>query len=116
SATFVAISSTAPYSVSSDFGQLHVIRHLSSGIDCAIAGLAMAVAARPMPAACRSLRRFIFCTLPLSALRDEPASLRDGTGRHRAVGRASVMARLPRFRLTCAGCEDPAPKYQEPVS
>jgi hypothetical protein len=33
--------------VSSDFGKLDVMRHLVSGIDCAIAGLATAVAASP---------------------------------------------------------------------
>src|SRR5664280_2112074 len=45
--------------VSSDFGKLDVIRHLSSGIDCAIAGLAMSTAAAPAPSAVRNLRRFI---------------------------------------------------------
>src|SRR5262245_22577614 len=80
--------STAPYNVSSDFGQLHVIRHLSSGIDCAIAGLATAVAARPMPAACRNFRRFISCTLPLCTWRDEP---RIPFGRRR-----TASSRIPR--------------------
>src|SRR5262245_30830488 len=36
-----------PYSVSSDLGQLAVKRHFTSGMDCAIAGAATAVAARP---------------------------------------------------------------------
>jgi hypothetical protein len=40
--------------VSSDFGKLEVSRHLSSGIACAIAGLATAVAAAARPAACRN--------------------------------------------------------------
>jgi hypothetical protein len=47
----LAIISAAPNSVSSDFGQLQVIRHLNSGIDCAIAGAAIALAATPRPAA-----------------------------------------------------------------
>ena len=43
--------SQPPYSVSSDFGQLVGMRHLISGIDCAIAGAATAVeAASPTPA------------------------------------------------------------------
>jgi hypothetical protein len=37
--------------VSSDFGQLVGMRHLTLGDDCAIAGLATAVAASPTPAA-----------------------------------------------------------------
>src|SRR3979411_808301 len=45
--------------VSSDFGKLDVQRHLSSGIDCAIAGFATAAAATPTPAARRNSRRFI---------------------------------------------------------
>src|SRR4030095_12746484 len=36
-----------PYSVSSDLGQLAVKRHFTSGMDCATAGAATAVAARP---------------------------------------------------------------------
>jgi hypothetical protein len=40
--------------VSSDFGQLAVRRHLSVGDDWAIAGLAIAVAARPAVAAWRN--------------------------------------------------------------
>src|SRR3954471_6597582 len=52
--------SQPPYSVSSDFGQLVGIRHLISGIDCAIAGAATAVeAASPTPADFRNSRRFI---------------------------------------------------------
>src|SRR5262245_40757828 len=80
--------SAPPKSVSSDFGQLAGIRHLISGMDCAIAGLAMAVAASPMPAACKNLRRFISCTLPLSAWRDEP---RIPLGQH-----GTAASRLPR--------------------
>src|ERR1700674_2262568 len=45
--------------VSSDFGKLEVHRHFSSGIDCAMAGLATAVAATPTPAALRNSRRFM---------------------------------------------------------
>src|SRR6516162_9429621 len=45
--------------VSSDFGKLDVKRHLISGIDCAIAGLATATVAAPMPALLRKSRRFI---------------------------------------------------------
>ena len=43
SETNFAIVVQAPNSVSSDFGQLAVMRHFSSGIDCAIAGLAIAL-------------------------------------------------------------------------
>ena len=42
-----AMISAPPYSVSSDFGQLAVIRHFNSGIDCAIAGAAIAAAPTP---------------------------------------------------------------------
>src|SRR5271170_2590127 len=45
--------------VSSDFGKLEVQRHLSSGIDCAMAGLATAAAAAPMHAVLRNSRRFM---------------------------------------------------------
>src|SRR5215470_9838263 len=48
--------------VSSDFGKLEVQRHFSSGIDCAMAGIASAVAAvaAPVsPAAFRNSRRFM---------------------------------------------------------
>ena len=45
--------------VSSDFGKLDVSRHLTSGLDCAIAGFAIAAAASPAPAAPRNCRRFI---------------------------------------------------------
>src|SRR5215831_10599775 len=48
--------------VSSDFGKLEVQRHFSSGIDCAMAGMATAeaaVAAPPRPAALRNSRRFM---------------------------------------------------------
>src|SRR6185295_16852997 len=47
SATRLARYSGLPYSVSSDLGQLAVRRHFTSGMDCAIAGAATAVAARP---------------------------------------------------------------------
>src|SRR5712692_4464328 len=42
-----------------DFGQLAVSRHFTSGIDCAIAGAATALAARPTPPAFRNSRRFM---------------------------------------------------------
>src|SRR6516225_4730851 len=45
--------------VSSDFGKLDVKRHLISGADCAIAGLATATVAAPTPALLRKSRRFI---------------------------------------------------------
>jgi hypothetical protein len=46
--------------VSSDFGQLVVMRHLISGIDCAIAGAAMVAApATPIPVTLIKSRRFI---------------------------------------------------------
>src|ERR1700761_4645254 len=60
SATYFENSSEAPYSVSSDFGKLDVMRHLSSGIDCAIAGEATAaLAAAPAAETFRKSRRFI---------------------------------------------------------
>src|SRR4029077_13712761 len=59
SATAFAITSQPPQSVSSDFGQLAVMRHLISGADCAIAGAATALAATPRPAAFKNSRRFI---------------------------------------------------------
>src|SRR5262249_13750026 len=49
----------APKSVSSDFGQLAVSRHFSSGIDWATAGAATADVASPTPAALRNSRRFM---------------------------------------------------------
>src|SRR6516165_3922419 len=52
--------SAPPCSVSSDFGQLVVIRHLISGIDCAIAGAAIVAApATPIPVTLIKSRRFI---------------------------------------------------------
>jgi len=45
--------------VSSDFGQLAVNRHFSSGIDWAMAGAAIADVASPTPAALRNSRRFM---------------------------------------------------------
>jgi hypothetical protein len=52
--------SVSSASVSSDFGQLTVIRHLISGIDWATAGAATADAASPpLAAALRNSRRFI---------------------------------------------------------
>src|ERR1700722_9514214 len=52
--------SEPPCSVSSDLGQLVVIRHLISGIDCAIAGAAMVAApATPIPVTLIKSRRFI---------------------------------------------------------
>src|SRR3954468_23861576 len=61
--------SQPPYSVSSDFGQLVGMRHLISGIDCAIAGAAIAVeAASPTPADFRNWRRFIAFPLCESTL------------------------------------------------
>src|SRR3954454_15084851 len=61
--------SQPPYSVSSDFGQLVGMRHLISGIDCAIAGAATAVeAASPTPADFRNWRRFIAFPLCESTL------------------------------------------------
>jgi hypothetical protein len=60
SPTTLAMTSAAPCSVSSDFGQLVVMRHLSSGIDCAIAGAAMLAApATPKPVTLIKSRRFI---------------------------------------------------------
>src|SRR5215813_10776411 len=45
--------------VSSDFGKLDVSRHLISGLDWAMAGLATAVVANPTPAARKNSRRFM---------------------------------------------------------
>src|SRR6202521_53361 len=69
------MSSAPPCSVSSDFGQLVVMRHLSSGIDCAIAGAAsVAAPAAPIPVTFRKSRRFMEF-LP-SWLRHEPSFAR----------------------------------------
>src|SRR5262245_10730 len=51
--------------VSRDFGKLEVRRHLISGIDWAMAGLASAVAASPTPAARRNSRRFMQVPSPV---------------------------------------------------
>src|SRR5579872_3675093 len=74
SATYFDSVSDAPNGTSSDFGQLVVQRHLISGIDCAIAGLAIAAAAAPAPSAVRNLRRFIASSLDIfvCAFEDEP--------------------------------------------
>src|SRR5687768_2224227 len=78
-----------PQSVSSDFGQLAVLRHLISGIDCAIAGAATAVeAATPAPAVFRNSRRFIW-HFPCSS---RPSA--DATGL-----RAFLLAEPPDERL-----------------
>src|SRR5215831_1655136 len=45
--------------VSSDFGKLEVMRHLMSGIDCAIAGDATAATAAPVAETFKKSRRFI---------------------------------------------------------
>src|SRR4051812_18975455 len=61
--------SAPPYSVSSDFGQLVGIRHLISGIDCAIAGAAtLATPAAASPVTLMKSRRFIACSLDDCAL------------------------------------------------
>src|SRR5579863_1407818 len=58
--------SAAPCSVSSDFGQLVVMRHLSSGIDCAMAGAAMLAAPTALkPVTLIKSRRFIEFPSPL---------------------------------------------------
>jgi hypothetical protein len=59
SATRLQKYSQPPYSVSSDFGQLAASRHLISGADCAIAGAATVLAARPTPPAFKKSRRFM---------------------------------------------------------
>jgi hypothetical protein len=60
SATILHIISAPPYSVSSDFGQLVGMRHLISGVDCAIAGAAIVAApAAPNPVTLRKSLRFM---------------------------------------------------------
>jgi hypothetical protein len=60
SATYFEIVSEALNGTSSDFGQLVVQRHFSSGIDCAMAGATTAVeAANPAPAVFKNSRRFM---------------------------------------------------------
>jgi hypothetical protein len=51
--------------VSRDFGQLVVMRHLISGVDCAIAGAAIVAPTTPAPVALMKSRRFIENSLPL---------------------------------------------------
>jgi hypothetical protein len=56
----LAIISSPPWIVSSDFGQLVVMRHLTSGIDCAIAGAAsVAAPAAPIPVTFKNSLRFM---------------------------------------------------------
>src|SRR5215471_3277553 len=67
--------------VSSDFGKLDVQRHFSSGIDCAMAGMAtpVAAAATPVsPAALRNSRRFMVSSARILGVigRCRPASIR----------------------------------------
>jgi hypothetical protein len=57
--------SAPPQSVSSDLGKLDVSRHFTSGIDWAIAGLAMVAAAAPAPIVARNCRRFMFLSLEI---------------------------------------------------
>jgi hypothetical protein len=45
--------------VSSDFGKLEVMRHFTSGEDCAIAGEATAATAAPVAETFKKSRRFI---------------------------------------------------------
>src|SRR5262249_41249231 len=98
-ATRRAKYSQPPYSVSSDLGQLAASRHLISGIDCAIAGAAMADAARPIPAACRNSRRF----LASPRLKRTPAP------------REVPQARAPRARAAATSHYFPAAKQTEVV-
>src|ERR1700761_1168592 len=61
--------SAAPCSVSSDFGQLVVMRHFNSGIDCAMAGAAMLAApAAPNPVTLIKSRRFMEFPSPFDDL------------------------------------------------
>src|SRR3954454_20916810 len=61
--------SQPPYSVSSDFGQLVGMRHLISGIDCAIAGAATAAApTAPSPVTLMKSRRFMELSLMVIVL------------------------------------------------
>src|SRR5262249_25668571 len=84
SPTAFANTSAAPCSVSSDLGKLVVSRHFSSGIDWAMAGAEIAVAAAPtaMPAVFNSLRR-----LTLVMIGDPPVVLRG----------AAALTALPAF-------------------
>src|SRR6266849_3120448 len=64
--------------VSSDFGKLEVQRHFSSGIDCAMAGMAPPVAAvaTPVnPAALRNSRRFMVSSRRISVGAMTPATV-----------------------------------------
>jgi hypothetical protein len=71
SETYFAKLSQEPHSVSSDFGQLAVSRHFSSGIDCAMAGAATADAARPRPAVLMNCRRFMAISPSVAQYRAE---------------------------------------------
>src|SRR3954462_3200528 len=73
-------NSQPPYSVSSDFGQLAVSRHLISGMDWATAGAATADAATPKLAAFKNSRRFMtFPLLPVFCRRKKGQSKRTAT-------------------------------------
>src|SRR6201994_1678753 len=72
--------------VSSDFGKLEVMRHFSSGADCAIAGEATAAAAAaPVAETFRKSRRFISSLLLLGAFSHVLASPPGGRCRLRQI-------------------------------
>src|SRR5882724_6394933 len=117
---YLAKISPAPYSVSSDLGKLDARRHLSSGIDWAMAGaasvLATATAPPPTPAVRRNLRRcmcftprnvFLFAKIPLSGI-----SLPRGT----ALGKGAVRQRANKKSPAEAGLFPAGPVcWLEPV-
>src|SRR5882757_1160159 len=99
--------------VSSDFGKLEVSRHLSSGIPCAMAGLAIAVAAVARPAARKNSRRFIDVapwTVGAAAGRffaandePQPPSTQDAIRNRTSRGRLTPTPEIALVRPAC-GC------------
>src|SRR5262249_30877608 len=89
--------------VSSDFGKLEVSLHLISGVDCAIAGLATALAAATSPAARRNWRRFIKSLPQVSAnrlaLRCRPGM--SGAATHHDRVRVRIMKASYENSATC---------------
>src|SRR5438094_1284424 len=77
--------------VSSDFGQLAVSRHLTSGVDWAMAGAASAETAMPAAPTLRSSRRFMDMFPPYSKARAEISPpWRSGLRRHSHVLRLDM--------------------------
>jgi hypothetical protein len=101
SATALAKASDAPKIVSSDFAKLEVSRYLICGADCAMAGFAMAAAARPMPAAVNGVSSQSISNWAASGrrrLRRVKAGSLRAENAHRCSGRMHAAHDLKRSR------------------